>query len=136
LYDTQPVFRAGIELVSVDVTALDTNRPIVTFQPAFMPAGIGCRYHIPVGASATVFVGFGVPDQVLNVEVTNIRLQPEIGADFYLAHRYRALFVAPRPALAGENFAPGDDREPSRCDPRQMCSKGVQRPGDGAAVDH
>jgi hypothetical protein len=82
------------------VTALDTDKPIVTFQPAFIPAGVACRYHIPVGASATVFVGFGIADQVLNVEVTNIRLQPEIGADFYLGERYRALFVAPRLALA------------------------------------
>ena len=81
-------------------TELDTDKPIVTVMPSFIPAGVACRYHIPVGAAATVFVGFGVADQVFNVETTNLRLEPEIGADFYLGERYRALFVAPRLALA------------------------------------
>ena len=82
------------------VTALDTNKPIVTFQPSFIPAGVGFRYHMPIGAASTLFVGFGVADQVFNVETTNLRLQPELGADLYLGERYRSLFIGPRVALA------------------------------------
>ena len=48
----------------------------------------------------TVFVGFGVADQVLNIETTNLRLEPEVGADLYLGERYKGLFVGPRLALA------------------------------------
>lgn len=82
------------------VTALDTDKPIVTIAPSFAPAGVGFRYHMPFGAVNTLFVGFGVADQVMNIENTNLRLQPEVGVDLYLGERYRGLFVGPRLALA------------------------------------
>ena len=82
------------------VTALDTDSPIVSIGPSFAPAGVGFRYHLPVGAVNTVFVGFGVASQVFNIETTNLRLQPELGADLYLGERYRSLFIGPRVALA------------------------------------
>jgi len=82
------------------VTALDTNAPIVTVMPSFIPAGVTFRYHLPVGAADTIFVGFGVADQVTNVEATNLRLEPELGADLYLGERYKGLFIGPRLGLA------------------------------------
>ena len=61
------------------VTALNSDAPIVTIMPTYIPAGVTLRYHVPVGAAASAFVGFGVATQVFNVETTNLRLEPQNG---------------------------------------------------------